>query len=274
MSKKLLEGAQVAPISFSPDGKRFTFIRNLQEEDELMVANEDGTGEQVLATRAHPDYFQQSAAWSPDGKTIACPVASFTGAFDTKVAVIQVADGTQKLLTSHSWAGVERITWLSDGSGVITTARETPSSPFQIWQISYPEGEPHRVTNDLNDYHNASLSADSSAMIAVLTEITSNIWVAPSGEWNNARQLTSGSKNNGGIFGCTTWTPDGRIVYQSAGSNSDIWIMDADGNHQRQLTLDDHMDFMPGVTPDGRYIIFVSDRKGMKSRWSSMVSCR
>ena len=266
-SKKLLEGMRVAPISFSPDGKRFTFIRSLKEEDELMVSNADGTAEQILATREHPDYFLQSAAWSPDGKTIACPVGSLTGRFDKSVAIIQVADGTQKPLTSHGWAHIERVAWLSDGSGIITTAQEMPESPYQIWQISYPEGESRPVTNDLNDYHNASLNADSSALVTVLTDITSNIWVAPTGEWNNAQQLTSGKKN-GGRSGGTTWTPDGRIVYRSfAGGNPDIWIMDADGRNQKQLTDDAYVERSLSVTADGRYIVFDSARTGSVQIW-------
>jgi eukaryotic-like serine/threonine-protein kinase len=266
-SKKLLEGLRVAPISFSPDGKRFTFIRSLKEEDELMLANADGAGEQSLATRKYPDYFVQSAAWSPDGKTIACPVGGLAGRYDKSVAVIQVADGTQKPLTSRGWAHVERVAWLSDGSGVILTAQEMPEGPYQIWQISYPEGESRPVTNDLNDYHNASLNADSSALVAVLTDITSNIWVAPTGEWNNARPLTSGKKN-GGRSGGTTWTPDGRIVYRSfAGGNPDIWIMDADGRNQKQLTDDAYVERSLSVTGDGRYIVFDSARTGPVQIW-------
>jgi Tol biopolymer transport system component/serine/threonine protein kinase len=266
-SKKLLDGMRVAPISFSPDGKRFTFIRRLEEEDELMVANADGKGEQSLATRKHPDYFLQSAAWSPDGKTIACAVGGLPGKLDKSVAVIQVADGTQKPLTSHGWANVERVAWLSDGSGVITTAQEMPEGLHQIWQISYPEGEAHQLTNDLNDYHNASLTADSSALVTVLTDFTSNIWVAPTGEWNNARQLTSG-KIIGGRSGGITWTPDGRIVYRSlAGGNPDIWIMDADGRNQKQLTDDVYVERSLSVTGDGRYIVFDSARTGSVQIW-------
>jgi serine/threonine protein kinase/tricorn protease-like protein len=267
-SKKLLEGMRVAPISFSPDGERFTFIRSLKEEDALMLANADGTGEQILATRKYPEHFAQSAAWSPDGKTIACPVRGLAGTYGSGVAVIQVADGTQKQLTSRRWVKVERVAWLSDGSGVIMTAEETLTSPFQIWQISYPEGEPHPVTNDLNDYHNVSLTADSSALVTVLTDITANIWVAPTGEWYKARQLTSEGKMNGGIFGGTTWTPDGRIVYRSfAGGNSDIWIMDADGHNQKQLTDDAYLEHSLTVTGDGRYIVFDSDRSGSVHVW-------
>jgi eukaryotic-like serine/threonine-protein kinase len=266
-SKKLLEDMRVAPISFSPDGKQFAFIRSLKEEDELMVANADGTGEQILATRKYPDNFLQSAAWSPDGKTIACPVGGLIGRFDKSVAVIQVADGTQKPLTSHGWANVERVAWLSDGSGVIMTAQVMPEGPHQIWQISYPEGESHPITNDLNDFHNASLTADSSALVTVLTDFSSNIWVAPTGEWNNARQLTSGKKI-GGRSGGMAWTPDGRIVYRSfEGGNPDIWIMDADGRNQKQLTDDAYVERSLSVSGDGRYIVFASTRTGSVQIW-------
>jgi serine/threonine protein kinase/Tol biopolymer transport system component len=267
-SKKLLEDAGGA-ISFSPDGKRFTFIRRYasQGEDALMLANADGTGEQKLATRTFPDFFLSGVAWSPDGKTIACAFGSFTGGYYRSVSVVQVADGTQKLLTSHRWYNVERVAWLSDGSGVITTAQEQAGSPFQIWQISYPEGEAHTITNDLNTYHNPSLTADSSALVTVLADTTSNVWVAPTGEWTSARQLTSG-KENGWIEGGMTWTPDGKIVYRSrAGGNPDIWIMDADGRNQKQLTDDAYYERSPSVTPDGRYVIFDSFRSGTQELW-------
>jgi serine/threonine protein kinase/Tol biopolymer transport system component len=267
-SKKLLESVR-GSISFSPDGKRFAFTRRYasQGEDALMVANVDGTGEQKVATRAFPDFFLNAVAWSPDGKTIACPFGSFTGGYYRSVVVIQVTDGTQKPLTSHRWNNVERVAWLSDGSGVITTAQEQAGSPFQIWQISYPEGEAHTITNDLNTYHNPSLTADSSALVTVLADATSNVWVTPTGEWTGARQLTSG-KENGWIEGGTTWTPDGKIVYRSrASGNPDIWIMDSDGRNQKQLTDDAYYERSPSVTPDGRYVVFDSLRSGTQQLW-------
>ena len=57
--------------------------------------------------------------------------------------------------------------------------------------------------------------------------------------------------------------PDGRIVYTSlASGNVDIWIMNQDGKEQKQLTTDPNLDWAPAVTPDGRYIVFGSDRAG------------
>src|SRR5256884_828794 len=86
-SKMLLEN--VSRISFSPDGKRFAFERRYvsEGEDAVIIANADGTGEQKLATRKHPDFFLGGAAWSPDGRTIAWPLGGgFWGAFKRIVA--------------------------------------------------------------------------------------------------------------------------------------------------------------------------------------------
>ena len=264
-SKEVLKG--VTRISFSPDGKRFAFERRYadQGEDFLIIANTDGTGEQKLATRKHPDYFLPGAAWSPDGQTIACPIGGFTGGVYRSVAIIQVSDGSQRQFTSHRWNDVQRVAWLSDGSGVITTANEQQGEQYQIWRISYPDGEAQTLTNDLSDYRNISLTADSSALVAVMFDTTSNIWVAPYGEWNNARQLTS-SKVNGGLG--IAWTPDGKIVYDShAGGNPDIWIVDPDGRNQKQLTDDIYTERSASVSPDGRHVVFNSSRSGPLQIW-------
>jgi len=259
-SKKLLEN--VSRISFSPDGKRFAFERRYasEGEDAVMIVNADGTGEQKLATRRHPDFFLQGAAWSPDGQTIACPAGGFAGGYYRSVAVINISDGTQKILTSHKWNDLERLAWLPDGSGIIATAREGAGDQYQLWQISYPEGEARTLTNDLSDYHLVSLTADASALVAVVSDITSNIWLVPNGEWSNGRQLTS-SKTNG--IASIALLGDGRIIYQSrTGGNSDLWVMDADGRNQKQLTDDAYNERDASATPDGRYIVFGSARLG------------
>ncbi len=57
-----------SPISFSPDGKRFVFVRQSPENmtSALVVANADGTGEQRLTSLSYPASFAASGpAWSP-----------------------------------------------------------------------------------------------------------------------------------------------------------------------------------------------------------------
>ena len=75
-----------------------------------------------------------------------------------------------------------------------------------------------------------------------------------------AEVLESGGATLDGFTGLS-WTPDGRIVYASrAGGHSDIWIMQADGSGGKQLTAHSGVNAQPRVSPDGRYVVFTSDR--------------
>src|SRR5205814_969064 len=64
------------------------------------------------------------------------------------------------------------------------------------------------------------------------------------------------------------WMPDGKIVRVSrASGNADIWIMNADGTEDRQLTSNALLNLRPRVSPDGHYIVFMSSRTGSTNIW-------
>ena len=101
---------------------------------------------------------------------------------------------------------------------------------------------------------------------------------------SNLKRLTHTLGYDGGPF----FSPDGKqIVYrawhpQTATDSSDyttlirqnlvrpvrmeIWVMDADGSHQRQITNLGGANFAPYFHPDGRRIIFASNHKSPRSR--------
>src|SRR5262249_41385335 len=78
-------------------------------------------------------------------------------------------------------------------------------------------------------------------------------------------QITSAGNKEEGYYG-VAWTPDRRITFASAASGSyDIWVMQPDGSGQKQLTSAlqgsvYHTHSYQTVSPDGRYILFTSDR--------------
>ncbi len=68
-----------------------------------------------------------------------------------------------------------------------------------------------------------------------------------------------------GSFGTTDWSPDGRWIAfprDTTPSNTDIWIVRADGTGLRRITRSPATDIWPSFAPDGRRIAFSSNRSG------------
>lgn len=271
--RKILAGVR-SPIGFSPDGKQFTFIReiNNQNQGALMVANSDGSGERTLAVRNGNDWFSTAGlSWSPDGKTIACGVGTDTGGSHMTVMGYSAADGTAKPLTSQRWLGeVRRVLWLRDGSGLVVSAQNNPRtiSPTQLWFISHPEGNARRITNDLNGYGAVSLglSADGQTIVTVQSKPSYQIWATALDEpTSNSRQITRGEID--GVNGMD-WTPDGRVAFiTQTGESPELWVAKADGSDARRLTQLHEADGEPSLSPDGKYVYFASLRSGTPHIW-------
>ena len=274
--KKLITQAE-GGVSYSPDGKQFAFVREeypSAEESSLLIANSDGTGERILASRKKPETFpsrERAPAWSTDGKTIACIVGDETVGFGhLDVVEVNVADGAIKPVTTQEWLDISQLAWLPDKSGFLVLGVEKATFNYsnQIWRFSYPDGEARRITTDFNNYASMNLTADSGALVTVQSNKISNIWVAPNGDASRAVQIKSGGNNLEGMVGIA-WTPDGRVVYGSlASGENDIWIMNADGTGQKQLTVvDAGANFQAKVTPDASYIVFTSFRNEQANIW-------
>ena len=257
--KRLVEDVD-SPISISPDSTRFVFRRGFpnQRREELVIANADGGGERTLAVRKAPEFFH-FPAWSPDGRVIACSAGTLAGGAYMNIIAVDVADGTERPVTSETWLEVGRVSWVKDGSALIITATDQSSRVSQVWRVAYPTGESRRITNDLNQYVSATLTDDSNTLAVVEQDSLANLWTAPAGDANRARQITSGA----GKYGRVSWTADGKLLYTSGeGNDINIWRMDADGGNQKQLTVDSGVNIHPTASPDGRYIAFVSTRGG------------
>ncbi|HEV2863518.1 MAG TPA: LpqB family beta-propeller domain-containing protein [Pyrinomonadaceae bacterium] len=260
---KLLEDVH-SPVTLSPDGARLAFVRNAGGESALVVADADGGQQFRLASRPATDNFK-FPAWSPDGKVIACSTGSRDRYdFHNGVVVVKVEDGEQSPVSPREWGWTGGVEWLEDGSGLLLTASEQPEGMDQIWHVAYPGGEARRITSDSKRYRTISLTADSRAIVAVQTELNSDIWVAAVSDSARAQKITFGT----GSYLDVCYTPDGRVVYASqAGGSWDIWVMNADGTGQRQLTADAGVNAHAIVSPDGRHIAFTSNRAGTFNIW-------
>jgi Tol biopolymer transport system component/DNA-binding winged helix-turn-helix (wHTH) protein len=263
-----------SPVSFSPDGKRFAFVRGFPQQNEsaLMIADADGGNERKLNTRPARNAFAPSGpAWSPDGKVLACAANySSVDALYMNAVIINVADGAEKPFSSQHWSWVGQTAWLKDGSGLLVTAWEQDSTatPDQVWLLPYPQGESRRVTTGINGYYGLNITADARALLAVQWIRQANFWVTPDFAREPARRVTHGSGDNYGPRLGMNWTPDGRLLYGSnANGLSDLWMMNKDGGETRQITTDAGPDYQPSMTPDGRYIVYAAHRAEGRHIW-------
>jgi eukaryotic-like serine/threonine-protein kinase len=262
-----------APVSFSPDGKRFVLIRSNYPglgESALVIANVDGSGERTLAVKKFPYRFSPifftGPSWSPDGKIIAASVATVGGS--SNVVGFGSEDGKEQILSKETWPFSARVQWLPDMTGLIVVAGDGPPSS-QHWMVAYPGGESRRITNDLGTFRAIGLTAAGDKFSTVQADGLLNLWVIPDADAKRAVRLPTG---NIGFYAAAgngvSWTPDGRIAYVSnEGGVADVWITDPDGQNRKQLTTNGATNFSPVVSPDGRYILFVSVREGVKSVW-------
>jgi serine/threonine protein kinase/Tol biopolymer transport system component len=266
-STKLIEDVE-SPITQSPDGKQLAFMRSYSglQEAALIIANTDGSNQKKLVTRKFSELaFESNPAWSPDGKVIVIGVDDISGhgKLPCGLAEVQVEGGALKEMTSQRWGATDQIAWLGDGRGFLMPAADQSTGWFfQIWYFSYPGGKAQKVTNDPNNYQGISLNRDSGVLLTMQSDWLSNIWTAPDGDSSRAHQITTGKYD--GMAGVAR-ASGGKIVYGTR--DWDIWVMDEDGSHQRLLTVDEHSNRYPAVSPDGRTIFFESWRSGDPNIW-------
>ncbi|MBV8857169.1 MAG: PD40 domain-containing protein [Acidobacteria bacterium] len=257
-------------VSFSPDGRRFAFVRDdaKTKDSAVVVSESDGTGERALVVYKAPE-AARSPAWAPDGESVAYALyGEDRDGYYTHVAEARVADGRESVISSARWRSILGLAWLPDRSALLLAGRDrasAPGTPAQIWQVAYPSGEPRQLTNDSNQFDSLSLTADGKTLAATRSELRSNVWVVTGGDYAGARQVTTGREN--GNNGCA-WTPDGRLVYTSRASGYfDIWVMNADGGSPKQLTFGTDANNYPSVSPDGRSVVFETNRGVGWSIW-------
>ncbi len=251
------------PVAFSPDGSEIAFGRGYPEtgESAIIIARADGTGERKLAVRKQPTSFVlNSVAWSADGRTIAAVGMSLGAGAHQAVVAIDVDDGSEREIGAQDWDNVEGVAWFPDGSGIVVVAVARGMSNHQIWHLSYPGGAIRRITNDLNNYIGASITADSRALVTVQMNFSSSLWLVPLEDAAGAREL---AKERSEFVDQIRWSRSGTIVFRANRNGSiDLWECDQDGGNQKRLTTESQQYANAVLAADGSFLLCTSFRNG------------
>jgi serine/threonine protein kinase/Tol biopolymer transport system component len=218
-------GGNSAAVEFSPDGRQMVFARYTDKENDLLIANADGSGEKrvlALPVKEHIRPF----AWAPDGQTIAFGIDELGAGGSNCVALI-ASSGSKERRIVRNVRAISAIAWLPDQSGLVLTGAPPETDVPAPWIVSLPDASLRRVTNDLADYRGVSLTEDSKRWVTLEKQMDSSLWVAPAGNPTQAVQLRQGAGKQDGMRGIA-WLPDGRLVYADGVGKSELWLLDRD----------------------------------------------
>ena len=155
----------------SPQGDRIAFVRYDDQifDFALVVSDIDGTNEQVVATRKQGNTLSEyGLAWSPDGSKVVCPVGYWGDGHHMNPVVFDLKTGTEQQIGEFSWFLIYGVAWEHDTNSLIISARERPTSPFQLWRVRLSDGAVQKITNDVDEYRGVSLAGDKIVTVKIL----------------------------------------------------------------------------------------------------------
>ena len=245
-------------VAFSPDGKRMVYRRAIQTsgEDQVLLANADGTGEKVIFEResvAGEGLFTDPS-WSAAGDLIA------VGAFEVKkdtITSILVLTPQGKLVKDLPFPMIVwAVAWLPDASGLFFVGSEKSTGlRKQLWFQPYPAGVPFKISNDLSQYLSVSVTADGKSFVTTQQRPAATIYVGDSPpvlsdkiDW----KLTPVSTEQATGYGIS-WTAVGRLLQRDAAFH--IYASGADGGNRVRLLENDDLNLDAAACGPGDTVV-------------------
>jgi Tol biopolymer transport system component len=222
----------------SPDGRYFSFTNwshgNLAVRDLVTGEDRDLTDEGAWDDTGH---WAERSVWSPDSKQIAYGWASYVE--PAELRVVGLDSSKPRVIYRHSdkQTGYHLSEWSQDGKYLLTMfRRQTDEKPmWDLALVSVADGSV-QVLKSLDGFHR---------------------------DWKRYNRSLS---------------PDGRyVVYdrpmEEHEGACDIFILPTDGSG-KEIPLVEHPadDSRPIWTPDGKGVIFISNRSGTSDAWFIQVA--
>ena len=250
--------------AWSADGTKMAFSSNQSDKYEIWTMNSDGSGRTRLTDLKSRSNLPR---WSPDGSKIAfiSQVTVGEGIKYTEIFTMNPdGSGLQQITDSLTLAGqggynVERSYWNSvpawspDGSKILFSSNRGGDGITPVLYTMNPDGSGQAKLGLFSDVDGtqSDWSPATGKIVCVRGSVAKgDIWVMDGGSpfpLLTAKKLTDNIDNNI----CPVWSPDGRqIAFGSdAGSNNDIYIMNADGSNLRRLTYEKSAEGFPAWRP-------------------------
>lgn len=228
-ARKLVDNACCGSVS--PNGREMAYVAGKSMRERIWVASLDGSHPRQIAGQDN-DLFG-ALAWSHDGKSLAYTTAKFAYGNGVQAAIKIVGlQGTasqneaRRSATLLSISGLRGpISWAADGRLIYALSEARPR------------------------------------------QLDSNVWSVQLNERGRMEGAPLRLTNDQGEVFSLSISGDGhRLIYVKGVPEPDVYVatLDSSGtlSEPQRLTLDDRQDIPFDWTPDGKQVIFISDRTG------------
>lgn len=263
--------------SWSPDGRTIAFLRRepAGPRTHVRLIAPLGGSERKLADiqPLMPSYRPHSLAWCPDSRCVVVTDSAGPGKPDA-VFAIALNSGEKRQLTFPQGQVVDADPAISpDGRSLVFRRDSTPFSGT-FYRVSLkghtvPEGEPMRLT--------ATIRAGRPAWMpdsrAVLFAARGALWRFDALGGGTPTRLPFVGQD--GLTPVVSRTPDGRqrLVYVRSFADANVWRVDTfaagapASSPPVPAIASTRSDHIPNLSPDGRRLVFSSDRSGETEFW-------
>jgi Tol biopolymer transport system component len=233
------DAGQLEGPTLSPDGTKLAGVEISGDTGQNLALYDLTTGKTEMLTHYNWDKGSSSVwvpIWSPTGREIVHQANPFVDGAGYELHITDLA-GRSRVLMKNPDGGVAPCDWLADGSAIVAV-RANKDKAAALGLISVKDGS-FRELSPLKRLFGTQGDMPS-------------FWMSVSADAS----------------------PDGRLIAFADGPENggrDIYLISADG--RARTTLIDHPadDSEPRWSPDGRHIVFLSDRSGSMALWGVAV---
>jgi eukaryotic-like serine/threonine-protein kinase len=275
--------------AWSPDCKQIAFqanpladlgayARNALPPSTLWIVGAQGGEPKQLTQIGDPPGGHGAPSFSPDGKRIVFEVDNYLSA---SVWTISTGGDDAKRITQEGKRGAYEPIYAPDGKSILYTFGDVIQAHINS-DTGEPIGDPSQIAGILGAFsgvRRVSFSANGEKMAygALLRrESLSSVHLSTSSSKADGAPVPLVQKNAG--YNHPTFSPDGkRIAYSLCnigGTGCDIWVINADGSNEIQLTTNESNELTPSWFPDMEQVSYISKRTGHWTLWAINLNTR
>jgi len=133
-----------------------------------------------------------------------------------------------------------------------------PGGGSTVYVLPVEGGEPRMVNGNTPSYWHG-WAPDGKNVVVVGQRNGSSIYNIYKVDVKTGQETDLTGNTKGHVDGCE-YSPDGKYIYYNANPTGtmQIWRMKPDGSGKEQVTFDEYNNWFPHLSPDGRWIAFIS----------------